>query len=74
MTDLTMEALGTLYGIGLDVANEIDRQSYEERRRANFDQPDDADLTVNITAGQFRRLCVALHKAAIVLPDSQENK
>lgn len=38
----------------------IDRQTYDEHRRADFDMPDDAELHIVLTAKDERRLSKAL--------------
>lgn len=40
----------------------IDEQTYDERRRADFDMPDDAELCVMVPAGMFRKLRAAVDR------------
>ena len=36
--------------------DEIDSQTYDERRKRDFDDPDDCVYTVEITAGLYRKI------------------
>lgn len=57
-------ALRQLYQIADELDAEICEQTLD---KAEDDLPDDAELTVNITAKQFRQLTQALHTAALAL-------
>lgn len=52
-----------LLAIAGELEGAIDEQTYDERRRADFDMPDDAELCVMITVKQFRALSAAIAKA-----------
>ena len=51
----------------------LDRQTYDEKHRANFDAPDDAEYNVDITAQQERDLCQAVMILESRLRDEKEH-
>jgi hypothetical protein len=46
------------------IEDAIDSQTYEERRKRDFDDPDDCEYSINITAGLYRRVGALLRDYA----------
>jgi hypothetical protein len=56
---LTLEQIRALLG---DLEETFDRQTYDDKVRADFDRPDDAESHVVITAGLERRVSKLLEQ------------
>lgn len=61
------ELVQALYAAADDIHGEIDRQTYDEKRRGDFDLPDDYEYSVTITAAQERALSTAIVNMAKAL-------
>lgn len=49
-----------------ELEDSLDQQTFDERKREDFDAPDDREYSVNITAGQLRAISTVLNKAQSV--------
>lgn len=51
-----MSVLARAIAVLEDMEDTIDKQTYDERLKRDFDDPDDCEYSVNITAKQFRAI------------------
>lgn len=54
------EASAALFAIADDLHGEFDKQTYDEKRRAEWDLPDDHEFSITITVAQERALSRAI--------------
>lgn len=71
----TEQVLNALFEIANDIHGEIDKQTYDEKRAAEWDLPEDHAFDVRITQAQDHALNKAIllvekHRAALAAPPS----
>lgn len=63
LEDPVMEAAPEMLAILDELESSFDEQTWDEKKREDFDAPDDREYSVNITAKQLRAISAAVTKA-----------